>query len=166
MLGCAGDCDGVRVTTRSEPSLVLIKEAIVAAGLEVFRMLPDEIQLAERVRFHMMDSGVRVVVDRTAVAEASLGLRVRFVVRAQQSDFPNASVAQLVELVRSKVGAQSKARSYVEAESNSVDVRSPSDASTILDVWHEVTYEKSSASVAELLSELRWALGVPKQITP
>ena len=60
--------------------MVEIEHALQEAGVEVYNIDGTEFQIAERIRLHLMDSGVRVRVDD--------GLCVRFTARAQQSDAP------------------------------------------------------------------------------
>src|SRR6478609_2379518 len=72
-----------------------LKKALVASGFEVFRTLPEEVVLAERVRENLiLDSGVRV----GPLGDG--GVRVRLVLRAQRTDFPSDEEAALFERVR------------------------------------------------------------------
>jgi len=67
-----------------------LKKLLLAEGFEVYRTLSDQIVLADRVRDNLiMDSGVA----------ARLGGEpgVRFVVRAQGSEFPTDSTAQIFD---------------------------------------------------------------------
>ncbi len=134
-----------------------IRDALEEAGLEIYRAQPDEIAIAERVRLHIMDSGVRVV----------LGGRpsVRFTVRCQRSDFPNASPDDLLDRVRSIVGEAALARGFAEFGTRVHPVTDPVDDSRVLDVWHEVVYDKSVEGLPELVEEVRWALEVEKYVT-
>src|SRR3954468_20336328 len=72
------------VSPPSPPTPQQLKKALIAGGFEVFRTLPEEVVLAERVRENLiLDSGVRV---------GPLGdgkVQVRLVLRAQKGDFPN-----------------------------------------------------------------------------
>lgn len=135
-----------------------IKRALEAAGIEIYRSKPEEIQVAERVRLHIMDSGVRVVV-------AGGTARVRFTARSQRSDFPHAAADELFARVRSSIGAPAGERGYTEATSSVHEVVDPVDDTKVLDVWHEVTYEKPAMEVDDLVDEVRWALGVEKYVT-
>lgn len=134
-----------------------VKTALEAAGLEIYRVRAEEIQLAERVRLHIMDSGVRVV-----VVEATAW--IRFTVRSQKSDFPNAQPDELFERVRVRVGDGANERGFTEKESRVHQVTDPVDENKVLDVWHEVVYEKALASEDELVDEVRWALAVEKYV--
>ena len=125
--------------------------------MEIYRARPDEIEIAERIRLHIMDSGVRV-----GVQEA---LTVRFTARSQRSDFPNAQAEELFRRVRETVGTPAGDRGYVETQAETREVTDPVDDSKILDVWHEVTYEKSTTDVDEAVDEVRWALAVEKYVT-
>ena len=133
-----------------------VKQMLVDAGFEVYRTVGAEIHLAERVRYHIMDAGVRVDVDTP--------LRIRFVARSQRSDFPNADADTLFDRVRDTAGRDAGERGYAEALHETVEIKDPVDPARILDVWHEITYEKPTA-LTDLVDEVRWALGVDKYVT-
>ena len=133
-----------------------IREALEAAGLEIYRARDEEIEIAERVRLHIMDSGVRVVLGSAPT--------VRFTARSQRSDFPNSSAEELFDRVRAVVGSEALARGFVEKETRVHSVTDPVDDARVLDVWHEVVYDKPVAQLAELVDEVRWAVGVEKYI--
>lgn len=140
----------------SKPDLQRVKQALVDAGLEIYRTKEEEIQVAERVRLHIMDSGVRVrILDP---------ILVRFTARSQRSDFPNAQPNDLFDKVRGSIGQQASPRGYIEAEATTVEVKDPVDDQKILDVWHEVTYEKPMDDEQALIEEVRWALDVEKYV--
>ena len=133
-----------------------IKRALTDAGVEVYRTQEGEIHVAERIRLHIMDSGIRV-----KIAER---LKVLFTARSQQSDFPNHGADVLFNKVRDSVGTAAGTRGYVEAGAVTTQVTDPVDKTKILDVWHEVTYEKEAQNVDSLVDEVRWALDVEKYI--
>jgi hypothetical protein len=135
-----------------------LKESLVHAGLEVYRSRPTEIHVAERVRSHIMDSGVRLVLEE--------GLEVRFAARTQRSDYPETPADQLFERVRTVVGEAARARGFAEVKSGTVEVKDPVDPSRTLDVWHEVTYAKPVKDVGTAIDEIRWALGVDRYVMP
>ena len=131
-----------------------LKKLLLAEGFEVYRTQADQIVLADRVRDNLiMDSGV----------SARIGVEpgVRFVVRAQGSDFPTDSADQILERAR-QMAHEAAARGYREVSANSVEVRDPGDSSQTLDVWHEVAFEKTLFSDAELIAELKYALSIEK----
>jgi hypothetical protein len=131
-----------------------LKKLLLAEGFEVYRTLSDQIVLADRVRDNLiMDSGV----------SARLGSEpgVRFVVRAQGSDFPNESPLEILERAR-QMATDAMLRSYQEVGTKSVEVKDPGDSTQTLDVWHEVAFEKTLTSDTELVSELRYALSLEK----
>lgn len=136
-----------------------VKEQLLGAGIEVYRTRPSEIHIAERVRLHIMDSGIRVLVqDR---------LRVSFTARSQRSDFPAAvSDADMFARVRQAVGNDALARGYVETWSGTTPVLDPTDERKVLDVWHEVTYTKEADDAAAAVDEVRWALGLERYVPP
>jgi hypothetical protein len=132
-----------------------LKKALISQGFEVYRTLGDRIVLAERVRDNLiMDSGV------AAVTGAQLG--VRFVIRAQGSDFAGETADQLFERARAMTAGVDAG--YVECESHVVAVTDPGDRSRTLDTWYEVAFQKTVASAEELYQELRFALGLEKTV--
>jgi hypothetical protein len=141
----------------SSTDLKQVKEELTKAGLEIYRTKPpSEIQIAERVRLHIMDSGVRVRLGQT--------MAVAFTARAQRSDFAGVSSDQLFDKVREAVGQLALERGYGEESSQVVEVTDPMDAQRVLDTWHEVTYAKSTADVTGVVEEVRWALGLEKYV--
>ena len=133
-----------------------LKKTLVARGFEVYRTLGDQVVLADRVRENLiMDSGVAV--------RPGAALAVRFVVRAQASDFPAASADDLYERAR-VCAADACGRGYAEVGVAEVPVRDPGDASSTLDTWYEVAFERPVANDDELESELRYALALEKTV--
>ena len=143
----------------STPStLAELKKLLLAEGFEVYRTLGDQVVLADRVRDNLiMDSGV--------AAKLAEGLRVRFVVRAQGSDFATESAEQILQRARHMADV-AHAQGYTEVGASSVEVRDPGDNSQTLDVWHEVVFEKPLGTAAELATELRYALSLEKTAPP
>lgn len=139
----------------SESSTDRLKQAITDAGLEVYRVEGDDILLAERVRMHLMESGVVV---RTA---PQLCIMVR--VRAQRSDFPAASEDALYDTVRGAMDAAASANGFAETATEARQILHPSDDSQVLDVWYEVTYGRELPE-AELIDAARWAIAQPRCI--
>jgi hypothetical protein len=138
--------------------LEAISEAVVKAGLEIYRADSSEIRIAERVRMHLMDSGV--------IISTAPAVRVLVTVRAQRSDFPMASESELFDRVRAALSQATQARGYDEASAAARDILNPGDTSDVLDVWHELTFQKSVADLSMLISEVQWALAVPKCVEP
>lgn len=148
-----------------------LKADLTSAGIEIYRTKKTEIHIAERIRLHIMDSGVRLHVLGTAAGEESPGssptgerLRVVFTARSQRSDFPDTAADVLFEKVRAAVGPPATARGFSEVSSGTVEVTDPMDAARVLDVWHEVTYQKEAEGTSEALDEIRWALGVERYV--
>lgn len=140
----------------SAPDVQSLKTALLEAGVEIYRADSNEIHIAERIRFHIMDSGVRVALSDRPV--------VKFTVRSQRSDFPNVEPEHLFDRVRASVGAKATERGYVEEKIATVSVTDPVDKAKILDVWHEVTYAKAAPDLDDVVSEVRWALAVDKYV--
>lgn len=132
-----------------------IRGLVEEAGLEVYQAHADEIEIAERIRLHIMDSGVRVKV--------SDGLVIRFSARCQRSDFPGESPDALFERVHQAVGIPVRTRGYKEAERRVIEVKDPSDDDRMLDVWHEIVFEMPCEDPA-LIEELRWVLELEKYV--
>jgi hypothetical protein len=143
-----------------EDTLIIqdIQHALADAGVEIYRTGDQELQIAERVRLHIMDSGVRVVLNG--------GLVVQFTARTQRSDAPSAHAEDLFRRVREEVGEQAGSRGYQESSAEIVEVKDPVDEARVLDVWHEVTYRKPLAAIADAVSEVRWALNLEKYVRP
>ena len=131
-----------------------VKETLLTAGLEVYGAEGDEIRVAERVRMHLMDSGVRVRIASE--------VEVIVTIRSQRSDFPHASADELFEKVRGAMTAPAEERGFSETGFEERRVTDPVDATHVLDVWHELTYAKALADLEELLDEVRWALELAK----
>ena len=120
----------------------------------MFRTLGHRLVLADRVRDNLiMDSGVSV--------DCRPPHRVRVVVRARACDYPDENAEQLFsrarELARSALGD-----TYQEVESDVVHVDDPSGSEDVLDIWYQVSFEKTGLQTAGLADELRHALSLKK----
>ena len=135
-----------------------IQQALASAGVEIYRADDCELQIAERIRLHIMDSGVRVVMGES--------LAVQFTARTQRSDAPSAQSDELFRRVREEIGQQAGTRGYEEARAEIVEVKDPVDEARVLDVWHEVTYRKALDQIEEAVAEVRWALDLDKYVRP
>ncbi len=131
-----------------------VQQALTDAGLEIYGAKEDELQIAERVRLHIMDSGVRVRVGGEVA--------VCFTARMQRSDDPNSPPEALFARVRAHVGEKAGTRGYAESRTATIEVKDPMDENRVLDVWHEVTYQKTVLAAIDTVDEVRWALGVDK----
>ena len=138
----------------SVPSLEAARAAIVENGIEVFRVKGDTIQLAERVRSHLMDAGVAV----------SFGARPRieFTVRVQNSDFPGTAAEDMFSKVRNFTAGGAQARGFMEFDSRCRPVHDPIDDTRVLDVWYELTFAKDTLTLEQLMDDVRWALSQSK----
>lgn len=134
-------------------TLESVRGALLEAGLEVFRIQEQSVHLAERVRSHLMDAGVRVRCAR------KLGVDVT--VRAQSSDFPTDDPNEIFDRVREAVGANARANGFEETDARPREIRDPVDHTRLLDVWYELTFSKE-ADAQSLLEDVRWALRLPK----
>lgn len=141
----------------SGSDLQAVKQELIKAGLEIYRTKPAELEIAERVRLHIMDSGIRVRQDGG----------VMFTVRTQRSDFGSGvSADELFDRVREAIGSQALDRGYREEAAHTVDVKDPMDDARILDTWHEVVYIKETGNLEEVVDEVQWALSVEKFVAP
>lgn len=141
----------------TDADIATITAALSQAGVEVYRIVGSQIEIAERVRLHIMDSGVRI--------ELGHELQVFFRARSQRSDYPHMSSDELLALVRGAIGAPAVTQGFVEQETASREIRDPTSHEQVLDVWHEVTFAKRSASVSALIEDVQWALQLDKYIS-
>ncbi len=133
-----------------------LKRALIAAGFEVYRTLPERIVLADRVRDNLiMDSGVSLGFEGD--------LTVRFVVRAQRSDFRGEDDAALFDRARAMAAAE---LDYVEIAAEAVPIRDPGDKSRTLDTWFEVAFERRVESPERAFAELRRLIALEKTASP
>lgn len=137
-------------------SLEGVHRTLLEAGLDVFRIEPDAVQLAQRVRSHLMDAGVRV--------RCAQELGVEVIVRAQRSDYPSDTPERLFAHVRNAVATNAQSRGFHELTALPREIRDPSDQTQLLDVWYELTFSKD-ATPSTLVDDVRWALGLPKCIS-
>lgn len=135
-----------------------LKKALVASGFEVFRTLPEEVVLAERVRENLiLDSGVRV-------APLDGGkLQVRLVLRAQKADFPNDDEPSLFARVR-KLAEPAVAQGFAEIATAVTAVKDPVDATRTLDTFYEVSLSHDVDTVEDVVPVLKFVLGLEKAV--
>jgi hypothetical protein len=139
---------------RNLPTLELARAALVSQGIEILRADASELAVAKRVRSHLMDAGVSL----QFVPEPT----VRFVVRAQSSDFPGVGAKQLYEKVRADVAASARAHGFVEVAQQPREILDPGDRARVLDVWHELVFTKPIHDPDKWIDDVRWAMSVSK----
>ena len=133
-----------------------LKKTLIREGFEVYRTLSDRIVLADRVRDNLiMDSGVAVGMGEE--------YSVHVVLRAQASDFPGEEPSALWERARQLAKGLS-ARGYTESDVKSVPILDPGDQTKTLDTWYEVGMSRTLGELADLVVELRFALGFDKTV--
>lgn len=133
-----------------------LKKALVASGFEVFRTLPEEVVLAERVRENLiLDSGVRVA----PLADGSF--EVRITLRAQRTDFPNDEDTVMFERART-LAAPAIAEGFREVSTVATPVKDPADAERVLDTFYEIVLAQQVASVDAAVPVLKFVLGLEK----
>jgi hypothetical protein len=126
-----------------------LKRALVDAGFIVFRTLPDEVVVAERVRENLiMDSGVRL--------RSAPDLEVRVVLRLQRSSFPGEDDAKLFERVRA-LAAPALAQGFREVAHNTSQVADPGDSTRTLDTFYEVVVARDADDLEAALEAVRFA---------
>lgn len=133
-----------------------LKRALVATGLEVFRVRGNEVHLAERQNLQLMEARVQVAGGGTPAVTVTL--------HAQRSDAPKMEPANLLEVVREHAVAL-KADGYEEVDAKPREIRSVSD-DTVLDVWYEVTLRREVASLDEAVSEAQRAIALDRYVIP
>jgi hypothetical protein len=135
-----------------------LKQAVLDAGIEIYGVNGRELRIAERVRMHLMDSGVTITVHSDP--------QVTLTVRSQRSDFPTAPEAELFDKIRGSIGRTIEQRGFREVRAQTRDITDPIDESHVLDVWHELTFAKESPSLDGMIEDVVWALAVPKCVDP
>jgi len=135
-----------------------LKKTLVASGFEVFRTLPEEVVLAERVRENLiLDSGIRVapLVDGK--------YQVRLVLRAQKADFPNEDEPTLFARVR-KLAEPAVAQGFAEVSTAVTAVKDPADASRTLDTFYEVNLSQDVATVEDAVPVIKFVMTLEKAV--
>lgn len=140
------------------PTPQQLKKALVASGFEVFRTLPEEVVLAERVRENLiLDSGVRV-------APLSDGrFQVSLVLRAQKADFPNDDETALFARARA-LAEPAVAKGFSEVSTAVNAVKDPADASRTLDTFYELKLAQEVATLEDAVSLLKFVLSLEKAV--
>lgn len=134
-----------------------LKQALIGAGLEVFRVRDDEVHLAERQNVQLMEAGVRARAGRVPC--------VTVVARAQRNDAPSLSEHVLYETIRTRA-APLLAAGYREVSAVAREIRSVSDQNHLLDVWYEVTFTREVSSLEESVTEVQRALQTERYVIP
>ncbi len=142
----------------SDLTLDSLKQALGDAGFEIYRIDGDDIRVAERVRMHLMESGVVVCCDDTP--------HVALTVRGQRSDFPSINESELFDRVRDTFAPQMSERGFEERSASTREINNPADDSQLLDVWFEITFVRAASDASSVVDDVRWALSVSKCIGP
>lgn len=142
-----------RTSATTSPALEELGRDLVERGIELFASTDRELQIAERVRVHLMDSGVRVRLEGG-------WLVLRFTATASKAAHPTASEETLFQLVRDAIGGAALARGYREHGAVVSEARDPQDASRVFDVFYGVEYALSlePSDRSRLEDEVRWVL--------
>jgi hypothetical protein len=146
-----------RIAPLPSPSLRQVARTLVAAGVEIFAERESELHIAERVRMHLMDSGVRVRVNDARI-------EIVITATAARSEHPSAESHELFDQVRRTIGADAIARGYRELEATTSDAVDPHNPKRILDVFYGLGYVMRLNDPARLVEEVRWALELEKSL--
>ncbi|MBI5537299.1 MAG: hypothetical protein HY898_31545 [Deltaproteobacteria bacterium] len=133
-----------------------LKKHLVSRGFLVYRTNPEEVQLAELVRDNLiMDGSVALLTGEP--------MRVRFMTRAQRSDFPwsHETPAALFERAR-RLAVRASAHGFREVSTVVIPQQDPIEPDTVLDVWYQVVFERELGSLEEAEDVLRFALSLEK----
>jgi hypothetical protein len=151
-----GDAALSHIGTKLSPQE--LKKALVAAGLEVYRTLGEEVILADRVRDNLiMDSGVRVRGGGT--------FEVQLVLRVRKGEFPNDDDAVLFGRVRAAAAGATE-RGFAEREARTQAVTDPANPARTLDTFYEIVFAKTEPGLEPLLETARFALALARQAEP
>jgi hypothetical protein len=131
-----------------------LKKALQAKGFEIYRTLGSKVLLAERVRDNLL-------MDGNVAATTGEELAIRFTTRAQHSDHPTETEAQLLDRARQRA-RDALERGYREVECSVVPILDPGDDARTLDTWYEVTFARPVADLDQLAVEARFALALDK----
>ncbi len=133
-----------------------LKKALIAAGLEVYRTLGDEIVLADRPRENLiLDSGVRI---RTPLNGT---FRLRLIVRAEQVLFPNEAPEALFARAR-ELARVAVERGFSELGTQATPMRDPADQAHVLDTFYEVIFTREVETLEEACELIRFILALEK----
>ncbi|MDB4932147.1 MAG: hypothetical protein JWM10_4631 [Myxococcaceae bacterium] len=133
-----------------------LKRALVATGLEVFRVRGNEVHLAERQNLHLMEARVQVAGGGSPA--------VTVVLHAQRSDAPKMDPASLLDVVRERA-AGLRSDGYEEVDARPREICSVNDGA-VLDVWYEVTLRRGVSSLDEAVSEAQRVISVERYVIP
>ena len=133
-----------------------LKRALVATGLEVFRVRGNEVHLAERQNLHLMEARVQVAGGGAPA--------VTVVLHAQRSDAPKMDPSSILEVVRERAGALLR-EGYEEVEARPREICSVNDGA-VLDVWFEVTLRREVSSLDEAVTEAQRVISVERYVIP
>lgn len=135
-----------------------IKQYLLDAGFQIYRITDTEIYLAERVRMHLMDSGICISNNKEPL--------ISFRMRAQRSDFPHIPPETLFKSIRQLSEESIVSHGFHESKFNTCKVNDPIDKDKVLDIWHEIIYSKRIENIAELIEDIRWLLSLERYLTP
>jgi hypothetical protein len=133
-----------------------LKRALVATGLEVFRVRGDEVHLAERQNLYLMEARVQVAGGGAPT--------VTVVLHAQRSDAPKMDPKSLLEVVRERAEVL-KRDGYEEVDAKAREICSVNDGA-VLDVWYEVTLRREVSTLDEAVAEAQRVISVERYVIP
>lgn len=128
---------------------------IESAGIEIYHVDGDTIQIAERHRYHLMDSGIRIRVLDATTSE------IRYGVRSQATDAPGLANDAHFERILKNYEAEANSRGYAESDRNVNVIKDPTDKTRVLDTWFTIEYRKT-LNGENFIEEIKWALAFEK----
>ncbi|MGC4063234.1 MAG: hypothetical protein QM784_01000 [Polyangiaceae bacterium] len=131
-----------------------LKKALQSKGFEIYRTQGSRVLLAERVRDNLL-------MDGNVAAATGEELSIRFITRAQHSDHPTETEAQLLDRARQRA-RNAVERGYREVGCSVVPILDPGDGARTLDTWYEVTFARPVEDLDQLVAEARFALALDK----
>ncbi len=131
-----------------------LKKALTDAGFTVFRTLPDEVVIAERVRENLiMDSGIRL--------RGAPTLEVRLVFRVNRSEHPADDEERLFDRAR-LIASPARAGGFEERGHERTAVHDPGDRTRTLDTYYEVHFGRAADDLDAALDGVRFAFALDR----
>lgn len=134
-----------------------LQDLLIRNGFEVYTVEATTLHVAERLRFHLLDSGIRLF--------ATEPLRLRFTVRSERSHAPSLSPSAHFARVRDAVAPQAAEADYYEAGTDTRLIPDPNHERELLDIWYEMHFHKP-VTPQTLPDEVRYCLIQPRFVPP
>lgn len=133
-----------------------VKRLLAHHGFMVYRTAGPSVLLAELVRDNL-------IMEAHVSVELEPSVRVRFLTRAQRSDFPSSSETESSLLERARrVGDRGVDLGFVEVGTRVEPIPDPMDPDNHLDTWYQVVFERGVEGEEELLRVVGEAIKLDK----